>query len=123
MCSCTATADIRIADFAVRTELDANYHNAQLLIKPNWNSAGNQNITGWTVQAQLYNPDGTPVWDKPLTRDAHEILNPDFSDEVLNKRNTSTRSRRIRMAKRNRRESQKMDCRNTMALYRCSDIK
>ncbi len=80
------TADIRIADFAVRTELDTDYHNAQLLIKPKLEQTGNQNIAGWTVQAQLYGPDGTPVWDKPLIRDAHEMLNPDFSAEVLNTR-------------------------------------
>jgi beta-galactosidase len=79
-----STADIRIADFAVRTELDADYRNAHLLIKPRLEHAGIQSISGWTVCAQLYDPAGTPVWDKPLSRNADEILNPDFSSEILN---------------------------------------
>jgi beta-galactosidase len=81
-----STADIRIADFAVRTELDADYRNAQLLIKPKLEQAGFQRISGWTVCAQLYDPAGKPVWDKPLSRNAYEILNPDFSAEILNTR-------------------------------------
>lgn len=82
----TCSADIRIADFAVRTELDADYQNGRILIKPKLDRAGDQNITGWTVQAQLYDPAGRPVWDNFLSRDAYEILNPDFSADILNAR-------------------------------------
>ena len=80
------TTDLRIADFAVRTELDSNYQNAQILIKPKLQYTGNQDMTGWTVQAQLYDPAGKTVWDKRLVCNASDILNPDYTDSLLNKR-------------------------------------
>ncbi len=80
------TADVRIADFAVRTEMDSYYRDAQIRINPKLQRSGDQDITGWTVQAELYDPAGETVWNEPLTCKADDILNPDYSDDLLNKR-------------------------------------
>ncbi len=81
-----STADVRISDFAVRTELDPNYRDAELLIKPELTRYGGRDIKGWTVQAQLYDPAGESVFEKPLTTDAVPILNPAFKADVFNDR-------------------------------------
>jgi len=81
-----STADVRICDFGVRTDLDADYQNAELLIKPELARYSDRDIKGWTVRAQLYEPDGEPVIKEPLTADAEEILNPNFRSNVLNSR-------------------------------------
>lgn len=80
------TADVRIADFTVRTELDSDYANAQILIQPKLEQCGARNIAGWTVQAQLYDPAGNAVWEYPLSRSAYEILNPDFTAKIVEQR-------------------------------------
>jgi len=80
------TAAVRIADFAVRTELDSDYINGRILIQPKLQGSGDQDMAGWTVQAQLYDPSGNPVWDSPLSRNAYEILNPGFEAAILEQR-------------------------------------
>lgn len=80
------TAQTRIADFFVRTEMDAICQNAKILIKPKLDQSGDQVVTGWTVQAQLYDPAGKSVWSSPLSRNAEEILNPNFAEKILNER-------------------------------------
>ncbi|MBN2183366.1 MAG: hypothetical protein JW715_15760, partial [Sedimentisphaerales bacterium] len=80
------TADVRICDFAVRTDLDADYRDAELLIKPELVSYGNRDISGWSVRAQLYDPAGQPVFSEPLAADAESILNSNYRDNILNER-------------------------------------
>jgi beta-galactosidase len=79
----TATAHIR--DFTVRTVLDASYSNATLEIKPEL-AAKHISLDDWQVQAQLFDASNEPVFLKPLTHDAAEILNPDFNARILDDR-------------------------------------
>jgi beta-galactosidase len=97
-----STAAARIRDFAVRTDLDSNYCNAVLQIKPALAAAKNLSLSNWTVQAQLFSGTGvSPVSfnnsaPAPKTHrrdacattscDAAEILNPDFSAKILDGR-------------------------------------
>jgi beta-galactosidase len=81
-----STTDLRICDFAVRTDLDADYRDAELLIKPELVRYGDRDINGWTVRAQLYDPEDKPLFEEPLIANAEAILNPDFSSDVLNAR-------------------------------------
>jgi len=80
-----STAAVRIRDFAVRTELDSNYCDATLQIKPEL-AAKNPLSANWTVRAQLFDADQKPVFTNELSHDAGEILNPDFSAKILDDR-------------------------------------
>lgn len=80
-----STAAARIRDFAVRTDLDANYRDATLEIKPEL-AAEDVSLSNWTVRAQLFDANGNPVFTSELRHDAAEILNPDFSAKILDAR-------------------------------------
>jgi beta-galactosidase len=80
-----STAAARIRDFTVRTDLDSNYCDATLQIKPEL-SAKNLSLTGWTIRAQLFDANGKSVLTNDLSHDAAEILNPDFSAKILDAR-------------------------------------
>ena len=56
-----STASARIRDFTVRTELDANYRDATLQIKPDLVDYSHRSLSNWTVRAQLYDAKGNPV--------------------------------------------------------------
>ena len=81
-----STADVRIRDLTIRTELDANYIDAELLVRPELCRYSDGPIDGWTVQGYLFAPDGSAVFDRPLVVSAKEVLNPDFSPDILNTR-------------------------------------
>lgn len=81
-----STGPVRIADFAVRAEAEEGDAAGQVRIRPCLERAGDLEISGWTVRAQLYDPDGRAVWPEPLRHDAEAILNADFSAEILNAR-------------------------------------
>lgn len=80
-----STAAARIRDFAVRTDLDADYRDATLQIKPEL-AAKNISLSNWTVRAQLFSADDKPVLSNELKHAAEEILNPDFSARILDAR-------------------------------------
>jgi len=56
-----STAAARIRDFAVRMELDADYRDATLQIKPELADYANRSLTNWTVRAHLYDAKKQPV--------------------------------------------------------------
>jgi beta-galactosidase len=56
-----STAAARIRDFAVRTEIDSNYCNATLQIRPELSAVKRLSLTNWTVRAQLFGADGKAV--------------------------------------------------------------
>jgi beta-galactosidase len=56
-----STAAARIRDFAVRTDLDSNYCDATLLIKPELGAEKNLSLSNWTVRAQLFDENKQPV--------------------------------------------------------------
>ena len=80
------TADVRIADFAVRTILDSEYKDAQLQIKPELKSYEGNKLEGWNIEAQLYDAQNRPVLDSVLTQDALPVLNADYRAAILNDR-------------------------------------
>jgi beta-galactosidase len=81
-----STADVRIADFAVRTVLENDYQDAVLQIKPKLKSYNNNTLEDWTVEAQLYDTKGYPVLKNSLTQDAGTILNAEYKANILNDR-------------------------------------
>ncbi len=80
-----STATARIRDFTVRTDLDADYRDATLQIKPEL-AARTCSLSNWTVRAQLFDANKNPVFTNELNHDAAEILNPDFSAKILDAR-------------------------------------
>ncbi|NQT02112.1 MAG: DUF4981 domain-containing protein [Planctomycetes bacterium] len=73
-----AAPQVHINDFFVRTDLDDSYTDATLMIRPKISNYTNQNIEGWTVEAQLYDPNKEPVLTKPLTRTVSSIINEQY---------------------------------------------
>ncbi len=81
-----STADARIRDFYVRTDLNADGKNGALLIKPVLNASPSLSLSNWVVNAQLFDPQGRAVFSTALSHDANEILNPDFKSSILDAR-------------------------------------
>ena len=81
-----STAPVRIRDFTVRTDLDADFRNATLRIEPELAAYDNRPLKGWTVQAELTDPAGKAVFEKPLCHDAEPILNREFKADIMNDR-------------------------------------
>ncbi len=81
-----STAAARIRDFAVRTDLDSNYCDAVLEIKPELAAEKNFSLSNWSVRAQLFDGNGNPVFARELIHDAAEILNADFNPKILDAR-------------------------------------
>jgi beta-galactosidase len=81
-----STADARIRDFAIRTDLDTNYTDAILQIKPELAAYSNRSLAGWKVRAQLYDPENHPVFQSELSCDAEPILNRNFKASVMEER-------------------------------------
>jgi beta-galactosidase len=77
---------VRIADFAVRTELDANYRNAQLQIDIELKSYRNDPLEGWRLEAQLYDADRMQIFEQPPVQDASAVLNAGYKAAILNRR-------------------------------------
>ena len=56
-----STAATRIRDFTLRTDLDTNYCDAILQIKPELAAENNLSLSNWTVHAQLFDANNNPV--------------------------------------------------------------
>jgi beta-galactosidase len=76
-----ATPSARIADFTVRTDLDADYRDAELAIDLKLDA--DQPLDGWTVRAELFDAKGESVLAEPLQHDAKPILNFDNDAAML----------------------------------------
>lgn len=76
----------RLADFAVRTEFDRDYRDARLLIHPELTAPTGETLEGWTLRAQLYSPEGSPVFAEPLSQDAVPVLDAEHKAAVMNER-------------------------------------
>jgi beta-galactosidase len=79
-----STARVRLRDFAVRTELDADHRDATLQIKPELAGDAGVSLEGWTVRAQLFDAEKKPVFPEALSQAAEPILNRGFKADVLN---------------------------------------
>ncbi|HUV66185.1 MAG TPA: glycoside hydrolase family 2 TIM barrel-domain containing protein, partial [Sedimentisphaerales bacterium] len=69
-----AAPQVHIRDFCVRTDLDDNYADAALMIRPRIANYGGESIEGWSVEAQLYDGDTKPVLSEPLNRTVSAII-------------------------------------------------
>ena len=69
-----AAPQVHIRDFAVRTDLDDDYADATLMIRPKIANYADRDLKGWTVEAQLYDHEGETVLGAPLSRTASSIV-------------------------------------------------
>ena len=87
-----ATEKIRIRDFGVRTILDSDYRDAQLIIHPELAVSEGQRGEGYYVTAALYDPNGAPLQLPPKGEgsswrvSADTLLNLDAKGALLNDR-------------------------------------
>jgi beta-galactosidase len=79
-----STPQVRISDFAVRTDLDAAYRDATLLVRPRLRAHDGAKADGFTVEAQLFDADGRPVLAAPLAKDAKAILEEKYPQRDTN---------------------------------------
>lgn len=79
-----STAQVRVADFTVRTELDENYENATLAVRPEIAAYVGQSCADWEVRAQLYDSEGNAMLAETLSHDAAQIVNADYEARILN---------------------------------------
>ena len=70
-----AEPKIRLRDFFVQTHLDSEYKNASLQIRPEIQNEYKKDLTGITLEAMLYDPDGKAVLNQPMKKDVLEIVN------------------------------------------------
>lgn len=70
-----AEPQVRIADFHWQAKLDKEYKDATFSVRPRIDNFSGDSIQGFTVKVQLYDEDGDPVFETPLTRSADEIFN------------------------------------------------
>ncbi|MDQ8179138.1 glycoside hydrolase family 2 TIM barrel-domain containing protein [Pelagicoccus sp. SDUM812005] len=89
-----ATPKARIADFGVRTKLDEDYRDAYLAIEPELAAPEGESLEGWTLEASLYDAEGSSVFNAPIGHDAKEVLNAGYKTGVLVRR-TPQRGRRL----------------------------
>jgi len=69
-----STPAVHICDFFVRTELDEQYKDATIMIRPKLLNFTNEQLAGWVVQAQLYDSDNQPVFSIPLKERVSTIM-------------------------------------------------
>lgn len=84
-----AAPKLHIRDFGVRTELDADYRNATLIIHPELSVADGckANLDNCFVRAELFDATGQMVLDSALTHNVVEMLNLDHKAKIMNDRN------------------------------------
>lgn len=73
-----AAPTARISDMEVRTDLDAQYDDAQLRIRPDVANDAEEDLEGWHLTAQLYDPDQEAVLDDPLSISAEEVTGESY---------------------------------------------
>ena len=67
--------NVQLYDFAVRTDLDDSYKNAQLQIRPKIKVHESINTEDWTIEAQLYDENKTSVLEAPLRVNVNKVQN------------------------------------------------
>ncbi|GAB4513023.1 MAG: hypothetical protein Kow0047_24540 [Anaerolineae bacterium] len=64
-----AAPTVHVRDFAIVTDLDENYRDAELRVRAHVRNYEQQAVEGYTLQAMLYDAEGQPVWEEPVTAD------------------------------------------------------
>ncbi|WP_299212735.1 glycoside hydrolase family 2 TIM barrel-domain containing protein [uncultured Aquimarina sp.] len=70
----TASPKVQLYDFFIKTDLDDQYQNAQLQIRPKIRIYNNQKIDGWKLEAQLFDAEGNAILKKKLSKDLKGIV-------------------------------------------------
>ncbi|MBQ0733580.1 glycoside hydrolase family 2 TIM barrel-domain containing protein [Aquimarina celericrescens] len=70
----TASPKVQLYDFFVKTDLDKNYKDALLKIRPKIKVYDNQKIEGWKLEAQLFDVEGNAILKKPLEKNLKDIV-------------------------------------------------
>lgn len=73
-----AAPQVQLYDFALRTDLDDDYKDAQLQIRPKLKIYNDEDITDWKVEAQLYDAENTAVLKQPLSVSGKRIKNENY---------------------------------------------
>ena len=73
-----STPRVHIRDFFVRCSLDEQYKDGIVRVRPKLVAFTNENLKGWTVEAQLYDAQNNPVFTAPLKKQALAILNEKY---------------------------------------------
>ena len=68
-----ARPDVFIQDFAVITDLDKDYRNAKLRVRPVISSKKYVDVAGWMLEAKLYTQDGTPAFGVDMSMPVQTI--------------------------------------------------
>ncbi len=79
-----STPQVHISDFFVQTDLDEQYTDATLMIRPKLRNFDERDIRGWTVRAQLYDSTNQPVFTVPLTQRATWIMREWYATQRSN---------------------------------------
>jgi len=69
-----AEPKVSINDFFVQTPLSHGFRNAQVKIRPEIRNTSGEMPEGYIIKAQLYNLEGNPVFDKPLSGEVKRLL-------------------------------------------------
>lgn len=70
-----AEPKIRISDFFYQTQLDDEYCDAVLSIRPRIDNLSGQAAHGYQLDAQLYHESGEPVFERSLERPLSDLIN------------------------------------------------
>ncbi|MBN1806198.1 MAG: DUF4981 domain-containing protein [Sedimentisphaerales bacterium] len=73
-----AAPNVHIRDFFVRTDLDNDYKDATLMIRPKISNYTGKDLDGWIISVQLYDPNNNPVLNEPLIKDVSSIINEKY---------------------------------------------
>jgi len=70
-----AEPKLRIADFFYQTKLDKDYKDALFELRPRIENLTGNEISGYKVEAQLYDKNNKPVFEKPLEKTVDSLIN------------------------------------------------
>ncbi len=73
-----AAPKVQLYDFFVKTDLDDQYEDAELLVRAKLKNYSEEKPEGWMLEAQLYDDQNQPVFDAPLSRDVDYLLDPPY---------------------------------------------
>lgn len=84
-----STPKLHIRDFGVRTILDDNYKNAELVVHPELSYIKDSgiNLEDFSVETELFDASGAPVADTKVSNNVVDILNLDHKAKIMNERN------------------------------------
>ena len=69
-----STPAVHIFDFFVRTELDEEYEDATVMIRPKISNFTDEELEGWVVEARLYDLENQPIFSAPPTEQVSVIM-------------------------------------------------